>query len=255
MRPLFVCVFLAAALILATGCAGFNVERKVESNIFSSSYPKVKVRVSAEFEYMGNMSSHFDGPSMDASRQLRNYFDNFIFVVARDGTMEKAIFIMFETIETHFVDDFWRDVENRLASGKLTINNHTYSYYTRIIFPSKESQIARHINRSGGYVMPDCALSKTIGRIESLGENLLFQIMYLEAANDWRAPCRQWAHDRPLTGDEQKHLKAFNERFESSFQFIDPGAETLPEKPFEIIWDPVIVLDTYPHSDKVGNLN
>ncbi|MBW2193431.1 MAG: hypothetical protein JRF27_06560, partial [Deltaproteobacteria bacterium] len=202
-----VCVLV---LPLLTGCAALKVERKVENNIFYSSYPELKIRVSPEFIYLGNITPYLDGRSTDDSRELRNYFDNYLFIKQEDNIASQAIMIMFETIETRFVNDFWKDVEDKLASGKMTFGNETYAYYVKMVRPSKDSHIASFMLENGGYEMPACALMKTIGKIERLKENMLFQIMYLEAVTGAAFPCQAWGRIESLDDGQKKHLHRFD---------------------------------------------
>ncbi|MFC1829729.1 hypothetical protein ACFL0O_08960 [Thermodesulfobacteriota bacterium] len=253
----FRCLVVAWVVVLPllTGCARLKVERKVENNIFYSSYPDLKIRVSPGFIYLGNITPYLDGQSMDGSRELRNYFDNYIFIKQENNIVNQAIMIMFETIETRFTDDFWKDVEDKLASGKMTFGHETYAYYIKTIRPSKDSHIASFLLDNGGYEMPVCALMKTVGKIQHLKENMLFQIMYLEAITGAVFPCQTRRRMDSLDDEVKKHLKQFDERFNSAFQFLDEE-ETIPQRePFEILWDPVIVLDTKNDSDRVSALN
>lgn len=250
----FRCLVMACAVILPllTGCARLKVERMVENNIFYSSYPNLKIRINPDFIYLGNIKPYLDGQSMDGSRELRNYFDNYIFIKQENNTVHQAMIIMFETIETRFTDDFWKDVEDKLASGNMIFGNETYAYYIKAIRPSKDSYIASFLLDNGGYEMPACALMKTVGKIQHLKENMLFQIMYFEAITGAAYPCQTWRRMGSIDDGQKKYLKQFDERFNSAFQFLTEE-ETRPQRePFEILWDPVIVLDTSNGSDKVN---
>jgi len=244
------CAVCLTALFLFNGCTTLKTARKVENNIFYSSYPVLKIRIRPEFTYLGNMTPFLNGTSMDGSRELRNYFDGYVFMQHEDHAVNKTILILFETIETGFTDDFWKDVNGKLESGKIELNDEMYTYYTRMIYPSADTRIAKFMLDHGGYVMPACALSKVVGRIDSLRENVLFQIIYIEAAGDADLPCDAWGADRPLTDEQKKSLKRFHERFNSCFQFLDAEEELPRKEPFEILWDTVIALDTKCYFDK-----
>lgn len=129
-------IFIFITLIFLAGCATVEVKRDVIDNVFHSSYPSLSVAIAPEFDYAGNIKDEKIGKSTSGN-PLKNQYDYYIFIQSdQNKKIEKCVIVEFHWIATHFINDFNRNVENKLEAGVYDLNGDEYQYYTRIFNPS-----------------------------------------------------------------------------------------------------------------------
>lgn len=91
---------IALVIIMLYGCAAFNPQRVVNGNIFSSNYPKINVKISPQFRYIGhiNYNAEAQDPQNLTSKSI-TVNDIYIFVPKEaKGQMGSAVLIWFSRL-------------------------------------------------------------------------------------------------------------------------------------------------------------
>ncbi len=204
---------LLLALIL--GCSVLQINREVRENTFVSSYPNLAIKVSPEYKYIGNIDDKSTGQSI-SGRDLRYRDDSYSFVKPDKDQAGKVVSIQIETVETYFVSDFFRNIENPLSKGTTDIGGEKFQYYTRLVKPTMDRDMTRHI-AGQGYKMP-VGLEKVFGRIYGAKGNTLVKIYYYEALDNSEFGGRSWNNADDLSPKQIECLRDFNESAKLAFE-------------------------------------
>jgi hypothetical protein len=195
-------------LILAVlgGCAA---ERKVVDNTFYCSFPKFTIRINPDYEYIGQRYT----------RSERWGYDTYVFILADNNRIKKVIAIDIEKISTYYVSDFWGNVENKLDSGVCELGGKKYHHYTNALMPSMKWNTTRLVSDKG-FILPNCLLTKRVGRIEGAKGNILFKIYYFEDVTDLGYACRSWKNKDTLSKDRLDRLAQFDKNWHEVFEVL-----------------------------------
>jgi hypothetical protein len=215
--------FFYYLLILAVlgGCASLKPERNVVDNTFYSSYPKFRIKINPDYEYIGQTKHRSEGKAINLTTDLRWDYDTYIFILADNSRVKKAITVIIEKISTSYVSDFWGNVKNKLDSGVCELGGKKYHHYSRAIVFSMKHKVTRFVSDKG-FILPTCVLSKRVGRIEGAKGNMLFKIYYYEDVTNSDYPCHAWRDRDTLTEDQWSYLEQFDRRWKESFEVISP---------------------------------
>ena len=200
--------FFYYLLILAVlgGCAA---ERKVVDNTFYCSFPKFTIRINPDYEYIGQRYT----------RSERWGYDTYVFILADNNRIKKVIAIDIEKISTYYVSDFWGNVENKLDSGVCELGGKKYHHYTNALMPSMKWNMTRLVSDKG-FILPNCLLTKRVGRIEGAKGNILFKIYYFEDVTDLGSACRSWKNKDTLSKDQLDRLAQFDKNWHEVFEVL-----------------------------------
>ena len=211
--------FILFILIFHIGCSSLKPERNVVNNQFVSTYPKIKIQVIPEFEYIEGISQ--SGYSEGIEIQLNTSADSYTFVEAEKAISEvkRAIIIEFKTTSGYYIRDFYKNMEKTaLEYGKIEIGGKEYRYFTTIGNPTAKGYLTKHIYEKG-YTM-SCGLLKFYGRLIGTN-NVLTQIIYYEDINNSGLSCHSWKYKQSLTDSHLQYLEEYNQRFRSSLEILE----------------------------------
>lgn len=212
---------LVIALFFFAGCASLMPKQFVEDNVFYCSYPEVKIKVSPEFKYLCEVKYNNEGDSVDGSRSLRYDMHSYVFLPEKAAKpyMKKQLQIQTERIETHFISDIYGKIEDKLECGIQKLGGKNYHFYTRIIYPSMEHAVTKHLFEEG-YIIPTCVLVKVFGRVEGVKGSFIVNIFCLQDISDTEYPCSAWKDKDKLTDEQKQYIKDFGERFANLFEVM-----------------------------------
>lgn len=215
-------ILLIISLFLLTSCASLMPKQFVEDNTFYCSYPEVKIKVSPEFEYLCEVKYNNEGDSVDGSRALRYDMNSYVFLSKKavKPYIKKQLQIRTDRIETHYISDIFRSVENKLESGIQKLDGKNYHYYTRIIYPSMEHAVTKHLFEEG-YIIPECVIVKVFARVEGVEGSFIISVFYLEGISDTGYPCSAWKNKDKLTDEQKQYIKKFGENFVELFKILE----------------------------------
>ena len=215
-RLLLPCLLIFSFL---SGCASLNPERNVVVNTFSSSYPKCRIRINPDYEYVGQFNNRIKDKASNLTTDLRYDFEAYIFLMHDNKRAKKATVIQIEKVATHYVGDFFGNVKNKLESGVCELDGKKYHYYTKAIVPSRQSNTIRFLSNEG-FIMPRCVLSKTAGRVVGAKGNILFKVKYFMDVTELGYTCRDWEDRDTLTKEQRSDLEKFERHWENSFEVL-----------------------------------
>ncbi|NIM59245.1 MAG: hypothetical protein GTO16_09935 [Candidatus Aminicenantes bacterium] len=214
-------IFLVVCLVFTFGCAAMAPERGVrQDNIFySTALPKMGVKISPDFEYIGKAEEKERGKDISGRREHSGVRESYLFGYIEGGKIKKGVIIRIQTIvaKTAFwVPDIFGRVENKLDSGTVKIEGKTYQY---VVVAS--SGIGRKYERdfisSKGYIVPNAFLVKVLGRISGHDDEILTHIVYFEDISH-KYSRRDLIDKYTLSNEQKSFLEAFIDRHEKNIQ-------------------------------------
>ena len=215
-RLLFPCLLILGFL---SGCASLNPERNVVANTFYSSYPKCRIRINPDYDYVGQFNNRIKDKASNLTTDLRYDVESYIFLMHDNKRAKKATIIQIEKVSTPYVGDFFGNLKNKLESGVCELGGKKYHYYTKAIVPSRKSNTIRFLSNEG-FIMPRCVLSKTAGRVVGAKGNILFQVKYFMDVTELNYTCRDWKDRDTLTEEQRSYLEKFERNWEDSFEVL-----------------------------------
>ena len=207
---------------LLSGCASLDAERNVVANTFYSSYPKCRIRINPDYKYVGQFNNRIKDKASDLTTDSQYDFETYIFLMddnRRPKKAKKAIIIQIEEVATQYAGDFFGNVKNKLESGVCELEGRKYHYYTKAIAPSWKSNTIRFLSNEG-FIMPQCVLSKTAGRVVGAKGNILFKFNYFMDVTELDYTCRDWKDRDTLTKEQRSYLEKFERHWENSFEVL-----------------------------------
>jgi hypothetical protein len=125
-------LLMAISLVLSVSCATMSEKRYVENNTFVSTYPKLAIKVSPEFEYLGEYHGDIfkDGIGYDFERaKVEEVF--YIFCQKGDGgDINKGVVIATYTVSEGFywTSDALKKPGSAMDSGEIKISGKVWPY-------------------------------------------------------------------------------------------------------------------------------
>lgn len=214
MKRLSLCLLLFVFLF---GCASLKPERNVVDNTFYSSYPKRLIKISPDYEYVGHLNHSSEGKATNLTYDLRYEYESYIFLKHDNNRVKEAIVVQIEKISTYYVSDIFAGVKNKLESGVCELGGKKYHHYSKAIVPSMKRSMTRFVSDKG-FIMPQCTLSKTAGRVEGRKGNILFKVRYFVDVTGLDYTCRDWKDRDTLTNEQRSYLEKFERNWEESFE-------------------------------------
>jgi hypothetical protein len=216
--------FVIVCLLMMLSCAARGTKRGVQDNIFySSSNPAINIKISPDFVYTGseiqNQCVHdrsknenpivyaFRPPNVVNQEPSVRVFASNESHQFYNSELKRRIKIDISTLTTPY--HFWRPdrifdrVQNKLASGVVSINGKKYQY---CVFMDTSS--------SG-----TCWLVKGIGRMATVKGVSKININYEENL-EGKYTCSDWEKAYLLNNGQKVFLNEFNERSEKDIQIL-----------------------------------
>lgn len=215
-------------LFFCVGCASSFQRGVMEENIFfSSSQPKIKIKIDSSFEYLGKMKK-MDVIEVHSYTNTFKTTEAFIFGnIGDDNTFKNGVVINFISLgdrDTEFITDGFSWIKYQLESKTIKINKKTYQ---KSIFPAPfffRNEI-RNIIFDKEYVIPNSFLMQGLSRNVSLNNNMIMQIYYMDEISSFNKEknyeLSEWIDINKLREDQQKRLNEFMTTCQKNIQFLE----------------------------------
>ena len=216
-RLLLPCLLI---FVLLSGCASLQAKREVIDNtLYSSSNPKIQVKVSPEFKYLGEIKDTGDRQADSSTRMLTHRAKWYVFVVSDASKVNRAVSIRIERTETYYVSDLFSYVKSSYERGTCELGGRNFQYCSRLIYPGMNSSVTRFVSDQG-YVLPRSVLSKSYKKVYGAKGNILVDITYLEVPPISGYVCNSWAPNSTLTHSQREYIEQFKRNSETSFKIL-----------------------------------
>lgn len=203
-------------VLLISGCSSLQVKREVmPDNTFVSNNPSISIKVSPDFNYIGNIKE-------DISTSVSGLFnrDNYCFVKTSNSELKSYITIQFGEHSRSWAADFFKYLEKKaIAKGVIKYSGKKFKYCTLEVWPSMNSKLNRHIVDQG-YSLKH-GFHKAFGRVYGVDGKILVKIIYFEPIDGTKYEYMPWNNVDELTKEQLTILSEFDKRAELSFDFIE----------------------------------
>ena len=212
-----------------SGILNLKTERPVENNLFSSSFPEMKLQMNRELKYLGSvqiaekinagLNANFDPreQSFDA--------DAYLFVQT-DPQKRITRGVLIRMLVAHgdpsqdVPEIFTKTSKNILESGEMKILKETYQYdlYTeQELFVPKERALLRNSR------VPPCLLVKRLSIKAGLGHKSRVHVIYFEDASTacGNRPCGTCLASKNRSAEQKQFLREFTDRSFASIRFLE----------------------------------
>jgi hypothetical protein len=213
-----------AVLVCVLSVAAAKSDRYVKDNMFSSSSPRLQVKVDPQFKYLGKLDYTVEQQSPDRLQLVSYETRSYIFVNTAVNQLKKAVYIQLRREQTKYVGNLLGDAKENVRSGICSLGQKEYNCFTRIIFLSADEPVAGFISEKG-YSLPVCVLARTYARADVSAGNYLVVITYLENMSGSDPGCESWQAGQPLTGEQKRFLDQFDRNREASFKVVEKSLE------------------------------
>jgi hypothetical protein len=211
------------------GIAQLRTERAVENNVFSSSFPEIKLQVDQELKYLGSVQQLNDSPENQIS-DLRDPMENiseatsYLFgQIDRNNRMAKGVLIRMLVMHgdpSQVVPEMFTKInQNILESGEMKIFEGIYQYDLHTeqkLFSQKEKELL--VNSR----VPSCFLVKQLSSKAGLGNKSRVQLLYFEDVSDTcgNRPCGACLDSKSRPAEQKQFLQGFTDRSYASIRFL-----------------------------------
>ncbi len=259
VHPLII-MALCSALLIGCGAleknvslAQFAAKRTVENNLFSSSFPEMKLQVDREFKYLGSvplmdpvaerLSFHTDvAANIEATAYLFGQFD-------RENRIVRGVLIRVLVMQGDPSQEvpqiFAKPGYRILDSAEIKILEERYQsdlYAAQGFFTPKERELL------GRGRVPSCLLVRQLSSKTGFGGKSRAQILYFEDVSDvcGRQACAACLDPAGRTAEQGVFVRGFTDRSYASIRFLktrtvedttsrymdaEPKAQPLPVPP------------------------
>ena len=216
-RLLLPCLLI---FVLLSGCASLQVKREVIDNTFySSSNPKIQIKVSPEFKYIGETKDTAARQAVGSTTMLEHRTKWYVFVDSEGSRVKRVVAIMIERVDTSYISDIYRLIENYYQKGTCKLGGRKFQYCSFLFYPSMSHALTKFITDEG-YVLAPCVLHKSFGKVYGAKGNILVTIEYQEEIPNLNLDCTAWKPDLSLLEIQRAYLEQFNKNCESSFTVL-----------------------------------
>jgi hypothetical protein len=202
----FIYFFGVATLFFIFSCAGLEVKRGVQDNVFySSSFPNINLKIDPDLKFS-------DKKEINKTFEWYNYKQE-RYIFKNDNSNKFIVITINEIIDrfgkmevSYLTSRFFLNIENRLDSGTTKLNDDKYHY---CVYIDKSS--------SG-----NCYLKKTLMRLLGSGSGI-FEITYIEniSYNLTNYLCSEWENAKLFKNDQKSYLEGFIKRSEKNYQILE----------------------------------
>jgi hypothetical protein len=225
------------SFFMLTGCGTFEKklgivqlqnQASVENNLFSSSFPELKLQMNRELKYLGSVQIGEKGESRTTART--DSYDNMADATAylfgqMDPRKRITRGVLIRRLVMHgdpsqaLPEIFTQTHENTLESGEMKILKAEYQYklYTeQELFTEQEKELLKNIR------VPSCFLVKQLAAREGFGNKSQAHVLYFEDASNTceKQPCGACLNPNRRTEDQKQFIQGFTDRSFASIRFL-----------------------------------
>jgi len=224
-------ILQALILILLSGCKGLDdlrIQRSVENNVISSSFPEINLKINQEFKYLGEVMLDAASQSPRPGKELHESSikdTSYLFgQFNQGGKLSKGILVRM----TVHMGDPSQQGQNTTEEGRTVLDSgierileqeYQSLFYTQHdIFTIQEKGLLPQGSLSV------CYLVKLLQKKAGLGNKSRVEIVYFEdiAAGCKGSSCEGCLKAGMLTQTQIQHMREFTDRSYSSVRFIEP---------------------------------
>jgi hypothetical protein len=238
-RAMYCVIIMAIFFISLTGCGTFDknlgivqlrTDRQVENNVFTSSFPEIKLQINQNLPYMGRVQLN-ETPDERISSNT-NTDENAVEVTSylfgkTDQSNRIAEGILIRMLVMHgnpsqiVPEMFTKTGKNVLESGEMKILEEKYQYdlYTEPeLFTKAEKEKGLLSNRQ----VPACFLVKKLSLRAGLGNKSRVQMLYFEDVSNTcgNRPCGACLEPKTRSAEQKQFLQGFTDRSYASIRFL-----------------------------------
>jgi hypothetical protein len=215
--------FCLLVLLLLSGCASLQAERGVFENTFHSSYPDIQVKVSSEFEYIGEVDEAKTRQAQDSTYSGTVRSNWYVFAQAdEEQRIKKAVSIRIQKAPTYFVSDIYGRVTNYYDRGTCKLGGVSWQYCSRLIYAKMSAPLTKFVSEQG-YIIPRCVLLKNFSKVYGSKNNYLVTVSYWEAPPTADYDCQYWEPNAQLAHSQREYIEQFKKSSETSFRILKSG--------------------------------
>jgi len=212
-----------------TGILNLKTDRSVENNLFSSTFPEIKLQMNREFKYLGSvriaekinegLNANFDPreQSFDA--------DSYLFVQT-DPQKRVSRGVLIRMLVTHgdpsqrVPEIFTETNKNILESGEMKILNEIYQYD---LYPEQEFFVPKERALLRNSRVPPCLLVKRLSIKAGLGHKSRVHVIYFEDASTacGSRSCGTCLASKNRSAEQKQFVREFTDRSFASIRFIE----------------------------------
>ena len=227
-------VIVMTVLFLLSGCdknlgiLDSQTKRAVENNVFTSTFPEIKLQIDRDLKYLGKVMlddttqervGHSDYPG-DRSQEANAYL---FAKIDQTNKMTKGVLIRTEVVygdarlEAAVV--FFKPSAKILESSEMKVLDTLYQYD---LYTAPELLAPREKNLLAGKRVPSCFLVKQLSSRSGFGNKSRIQILYFEDLTGacGSQPCGACLDSKDLTAERKPLIKEFTDRSYASIRFM-----------------------------------
>jgi len=236
-KAIYHLIIMTIFFISLAGCGTFDknlgivqlqTKRPVENNVFSSSFPEIKLQVDQELKYLGsaqigeNADDHMTAntdpreKSIEATSYLFGQMD-------QNNRIAKGILIRMLVMHgdpSQVVPEmFAKTTKNILESGEMKILEEKYRYD---LYPEQELFTQKEKGLLVNSRVPSCFLVKQLSIKTGLGNKSRVQVLYFEDVSNTcgNRPCGACLDPKDRTAEQRQFLPGFTDRSYASIRFL-----------------------------------
>ncbi len=233
VTSVIVLLFLSGCSSMEKSLKEFQVRRDVENNMFSSSFPSLRIKVSDSLAYLGSVQADKEerGPATSAGDSTESNFDAATYLFAQSGpdnSLTRGIIIRVMVAagdpNQEAQKNFLREIQplSTLESGKVKILEEEYRYDLYLdqnVFTKEEKDLL--LKKAD---IPSCFLVKQLAKKEGFGGKARALIYYFEDVSLTCAglACGECLDIGKPSPGQQRLLDDFTERSFRAVRFLNP---------------------------------
>jgi hypothetical protein len=226
-------IIMAVFFISLTGCdknlgiVPVQTKRPVENNVFSSTFPEIRLQINQDFKYLGT-ATLFEktedrlsynanlGESVEANAYLFGQVD-------QNNRMAKGVLIrmlvMYGNPSQPVPEFFSKTGRNILESGEMKILDDKYQYD---LYAEQELLMPQEKALLGSSRMPSCLLIKKLSIKAGFGNKSGIQVLYFEdlSTTCGSRPCGTCIEPKNRTPEQTQVLQGFSDRSFANIRFL-----------------------------------
>jgi len=236
-KAIYHLIIMTIFFISLTGCGTLDknlgivqlqTKRAVENNVFSSSFPEIKLQISQDLKYLGSVQlsetpenrisdNTNPGENVEAISYLFGQID-------QNNRIAKGVLIRMLVMHgdpSQVVPGmFTKTSKNILESGEMKILEEKYQYDLHTeqeLFTQKEGKGLLVNSR-----VPSCFLVKQLSIKAGLGNKSRVQVLYFEDVSNTcgNRPCGTCLDPKNRTAEQKQFLQGFTDRSYASIRFL-----------------------------------
>jgi hypothetical protein len=236
-KAIYHLIIMTIFFISLTGCGTFNknlgivrlqTNRPVENNVFSSSFPEIKLQISQDLKYLGSVQigEKADDPLTAHTDPRENSIEATSYLFAQmDQNNRIAKGVLIRMLVMHgdpsqvVPEMFAKTTKNILESGEMKILEEQYQYD---LYPEQELFTQKEKGLLVNSRVPSCFLVKQLSIKSGLGNKSRVQLLYFEDVSKTcgNRPCGACLDPKSRTAEQRQFLPGFTDRSYASIRFL-----------------------------------